>query len=425
MEAPPHRHRRIRFPPLIRHVRPVPVFQALRRALSVFRVGPLLNPGSAFNRWRTQRALRSAARAARDPKRKRDWQNKFHLNGLTWHHLYISQDLQRIHSFLRELHRLSERPNSHMYPRSSQPRITPEIQGVTLVRLERAYTFLLDNVYNVYNFLEKNVLFPWIESGIQDGGALQRALQIFSKERDRIEDDVDIIQTRLARLVCTTGYPYTSMGPCSASRTFSATRIRREKRYQDETDSRILATAAENGGDQNAIEEISKRRRSSLHIRNGYGPDTTGFSSPTKESAGQVIRNPTISWKSAPADEIRQLSIDLQTVIEDSDRLHKTERKLLYPLIARSFPEREQTRITNVLVYSMRSALAKFMIAVYQQAVDKHGTRSQWRYYKREVPLPLRMYTPVWRSRLYDGSPLGWLRRTSVKDVARGEVTPP
>lgn len=408
------------FGPLVRSVGSVPFVRVLRHAFSVFRVAPLLNPGAAFARWRSQRALRAASRAARDSKQKRDWQNKFHLNGLTWHQLYVAQDLRRIQLFLRELQRIKDRGAVFVNSSSTrQPHVSPETQVLTLVRLERAFTFLLDNVYGVYNSLEKQVLFPWIEAGVQDGAALQRALQLFSKERDHIEDQADLIQSRFARLVCSTGYPYASMGPCSAARSFSATRIRREKRQREAADSCALAEALKNGGAEDA-DEISRRRRSSLFIRHGYeaseNKSSSGKNSPHERS--QV-------WQPAPFDEIRQLSSDLQEVIDDSERLHKMERKTLYPLIAKTFSEREQGRITHVLVYSMRSALAKFMISVYHQAVDKQGSRSQWRRYKREVPLPIRMYTPIWRARFYDGTPLGWLRRTSLKDVSNGEITAP
>lgn len=415
------------FSPQVRSVGSVPFVRVLRRAFSIFRVGPLLNPGAAFARWRSQRALRAASRAARDSKQKRDWQSKFHLNGLTWHHLYIAQDLRRIQLFLRELHRIKDRGAVFVKsPTKNSPRVTPEAQVLTLVRLERAFSFLLDNVYGVYNSLEKQVLFPWIEAGVQDGAALQRALQLFSKERDHIEDQADLLQSRFARLVCSTGYPYASMGPCSASRSFSATRIRREKRQREAADARALGEALKNGGGEDA-DEISRRRRSSLFIRKGYEPSKNGSVSSSKAS---VLKNGLLeqhvqNWSPVPADEIWQLSADLQEVIDDSERLHKMERKTLYPLIAKTFSEREQGRITHVLVYSMRSALAKFMISVYHQAVDKHGSRSQWRRYKREVPLPIRVYTSVWRARLYDGTPLGWLRRTPLKDVSNGEVTAP
>lgn len=413
--------------PLVRRAGAIPFVRTLRRAFSVFRVAPLLNPGAAFARWRSQRALRAASRAARGSKQKRDWQNKFHLNGLTWHQLYIAQDLQRIHMFLRELQRVKDRGAVFVNSSAAKsPRVSTEAQVLTLVRLERAFTFLLDNVYGVYNSLEKQVLFPWIEAGVQDGGALQRALQLFSKERDHIEDQSDLVQSRFARLVCSTGYPYSSMGPCSAARSFSASRIRKEKRQREAADARALAAALKTGGGEDA-DEISRRRRSSLYIRKGYEPSENGNTSSPKALGGKNRPNQydPDNWRTVPSEELRQLSCDLQEVIEDSDRLHKMERKTLYPLIAKTFPEREQGRITHVLVYSMRSALAKFMISVYQQAVDKHGSRSQWRRYKREVPLPIRVYTPVWRSRLYDGTPLGWLRRTQLKDVVNGEITAP
>lgn len=141
-------------------------------------------------------------------------------------------------------------------------------------------------------------------------------------------------------------------------------------------------------------------------MKEGYRPEEGKFVTP-------------VAVKRVSADELRQISIEVADLIEDTETLHRTERGLLYPLIANTFSEREQARLTNVMVYSMRSVLAKFIITIYHQAVEKNATRAQWKWYKREVPLPIRVYTPVWRKRLFDGSPLGWLRQTPVKSLGR------
>lgn len=405
--------------PLVRRAVSVPFFHTVRRAFAIFRTNPFFTPRLTFSRWRSHRALRAAARAARDRRPDRDWQENFRMNGLTWHHLYITQDLRRIVLFLRELQRRTETPNTPKIGEQTLALVSQSVLGspavgAVLVRLERSYAFLLDNVSDVYNSLEKHVLFPWIEAGIPDNAALSRALLLFSKERERIEDEADRIQSRFARLVCTTGYPYSSLGPCSKARSYSATRSRREKRRRERTDARSRASAWKDGGEEGAVEEVSRRRRSSMFIREGY-----------KQAVDENRSEPPapIEWRSVSMEEVRQITMGVHTLLDDTERLHKTERSLLYPLISKSFTAKEQLRLTYVLVYSMRAALAKFLIAVYHQSVQKHATLPQWKWYKREVPLPIRVYTPVWRARLYDGSPLGWLRATPVRDIGRANIS--
>lgn len=498
-----------RFPPILQHLASFPLIRATRRTLSTFMLSPVFTPRATFARWRTQRAIRAATRAARVKDKKRDWQNRFRLNGLTWHHVYISQDLNRIAFLLRELQRnLEPRPEPRRMLRGKNPNdqaktdedknnkenekdnksessgssVTPftpvsiPVTGATLVHLERSYAFMLDNVFDVYNSLEKHVLFPWIINGVdvsslssanskavqvpskdknndknkkkndktESSGqidmekyiALQRAMSLFSTERARIEDRADMIRSRFARVVCSTGFPYTYGGPCNSSSTFnSASRLRREKRRGETVDARARAAALKDGGEEDD-KEVARRRRSSLYIRTGYLPlpvddeerkSLQGYGKKKIEDTAIVNCTSTSSfkWRTPAVDDMRALHADLATLIEDTERLHRTERKLLYPIIANVFSEQEQNRLTNVMVYSMRSALAKLLITVYQQSVEKQASRAQWRFYKREVPLPIRVYTPVWRARLYDGSPLGWLRNTSLKDMRESPLAVP
>lgn len=495
-----------RFPPILQHLASFPLIRATRRTLSTLTLHPLFTPGATFARWRTHRAMRAAARAARVRDKKRDWQKRFRLNGLTWHHVYISQDLNRIAFLLRELQRnlepkpeprrvmlrgkkpadkvktdenkneKKEKDSKSKTSTSNVTSFTPvsvPVTGATLVHLERSYAFLLDNVFDVYNSLEKHVLFPWIVNGIDVSSlsstnskavqvpskdkkktdnnnktesnnqtdmekyiALQRAMSLFSTERDRIEDRADMIRSRFARVVCSTGFPYTYGGPCNSSSTFnSASRLRREKRRGEIVDARARAAALKDGGEEDD-KEVARRRRSSLYIRTGYLPlpvdeeerkSLQGYGKKKIEDTSVVNCTSTSSfkWRTPAVDDMRALHADLATLIEDTERLHRTERKLLHPIIANVFSEQEQNRLTNVIVYSMRSALAKLLITVYQQSVEKQASRAQWRWYKREVPLPIRVYTPVWKARLYDGSPLGWLRNTSLKDMRESPLAVP
>lgn len=432
--------RRLMSFPLMQHFGSLPLIQATRRAISSFPLNPIFTPRATFARWCTHRAMRLATREAREKDIQRDWQKKFKLNGLTWHHQYISQDLHTISQFLCDLERNDNRGGSrgggggkgkHM--------IMPlplQVSGMTVVQLERSFAFLLDNVYDVYNSLEKHVLFPWIIGGVthtQSGNAIaiKKAMNLFSKERDRIEDRADIIRSRFARLVCTTGFPYTSMGPCANSRTFSqtASRQRRERRKGESLDSKAQSKALKekNSHQLSSDKDVSRRRRSSLYIRAGYLPSPESSDEQSLKGLGKkkiedslTVRESRVKkWNCIDMNELKGLSMDLSNMIEDSDRLHKTERSLLFPIIAKCFGDTEQDRLTNVIVYSMRSALAKLLVTVYHQSVEKQGSRSQWKWYKREVPLPIRVYTPVWRARLYDGSPLGWLRNTCMKDIRK------
>lgn len=274
-----------------------------------------------------------------------------------------------------------------------------------VVRLERSYAYLVDNVWDVYNSLEKDVLFPWVLQGVPQDYAVMRALALFGKERDRIEDSVDMLHNRFAKVVCATGHGYSSMGTCGGRRV-CATRKRRVKRRRERQDKK-RRQAALNGN--SSASENSRRKKANLQIREGYSPPEE---EERKNGGERALRN-------INADEILVLAKEMGEIIEDTERLHKTERGLLYPIIANTFPEQEQARLTNVLVYSMRSALAKFIITIYHQAVEKHSARTQWNYYKKEVPLPIRVYTPVWRKRLYDDSPLGWLRTSNPKQLLK------
>ena len=386
MIAPENERRLPNFPQL----RPLQRLRSLQSAITTLRLLPLFNPQQAFARWRRQRAMRMAARAAKQKNVDREWVEKFRLNGLTWHHLYISQDLRRIALFLAEIQKaMPERPEVSRH----------------LVPLERSYAYLLDNVWEVYNSLERHVLFPWVLSGVDNDPAVAKALDLFGKERTRIEDAADVIQSRFSRLVCSTGYAYASLGPCTSPRRMNASRARRIKRKRERADAKARA-AALTGDDK---DKDSRSKKASLYLRDGYYP-------PEEET-------PTVAkvTKLANPDDLRSISADLAMVIEDTEKLHKMERGLLYPIIANTFPEREQNRLTHILVYSMRSALAKFIITIYHQAVEKRGSRSQWKWYKREVPLPIRVYTPVWRKRLFDHCPLGWLRQTPVRAITHAK----
>lgn len=333
--------------------------------------------------------MRVASQAARRKNLDREWMNKFHMNGLSWHHFYISQDLRRISLFLQEIDKAI--PNR------------PDVAN-RIVPLERSYAYLLDNVWDVYNSLERHILFPWVLAGVRNDPAVLKALQLFSKERTRIEDSADLIQSRFSRLVCSSGYPYASLGPCTSPRRMNATTSRRIKRRREAADAKARAKAL-TGSD---TDMAARRKKASLNLREGYHPPAEETPSVTK-----ITRHVNM-------DDIRAISADLSTVVQDTERLHKMERDLLYPIIANIFPEREQARVTNVLVYSMRAALAKFIITIYHQAVEKRATRTEWKWYKRAVPLPIRVYTPVWRKRFFDGSPLGWLRQTPVRALING-----
>ena len=371
-----------------RNFQPLPILRACFSAFSAIRYLPIFTPKATLSRWRSKRAMRNAAREARDKRlERRDWTRRFRLNGLTWHHLYISQDLRKIVSFLKEI---ENKPST----------------ADALIPLERSYAYLLDNVWDVYNSLERDVLFPWIQNGITENVALDRALLLLSNERNRIEDTADVIQSRFSKVVCATGYPYTSLGPCSQSHKFNASRNRRLKRIREGKDSKARAAALVG---MSKKEEDSRSKKASLSLKEGFQP--------SEENEKLRLKANKFKVKNIPYDEIGQMTSDIVNLIEDTERLHKTERGLLYPLIAEKFSAKEQNRLTNVLVYSMRSSLAKFIITIYHQSVAKHDSRSQWRWYKREVPLPIRVYTPIWRARLFDGCPLGWLRNTCVKSL--------
>lgn len=409
-----------RFPLLkvVTGVQTFPLLKAVRRTLAVLRLNPLLTPRGTFARWRANRAMRATARAAREKEQPRDWQKLFRLNGITWHQFYISQDLRRISLFLRELHRsLETNPNSASLLNSHAPLSAAE-SGTTVVQLERAYYFLLENICGMYSTLEKHVLFPWVQNGVPDNELLSRALALFSKERERIEDQADAIQSRFARLVCSTGYPYASLGPCSSSRSFSASRLRRDKRRLDAAEVNVHREEMQNKSEGSSADELARRKCSGLAVQAGYVPVVGNNGSSSLSNSG----TPSINWRNVSLKDLRQLRADLNTMIEDTERLYQTERSLLYPIIAKTFSNDEQVRITNVLVYSMPNSVSRLLITIYHQAVEKHATRAQWKWYKREVPLPIRMLTPVWRARLYDGTPLGWLRSTPIKDVSRGKI---
>lgn len=272
-----------------------------------------------------------------------------------------------------------------------------------LIPLERSYSYLMDNVWGVYNSLERQIFFPWVERGVPNNAAVSKALSLFSRERNRIEDDADVVKSRLSRLVCSTGYPYTSVGSCSMPHLLNATRARRIKRRGEAQAARARSAMLPGSVETN---EETLSEKDALQLRESYIPEEGKTEVPA-------------SLRGVNADEVRQITQEVGTLIEDTERLHKMERGLLYPLIANTHGEKEQSRLTNVMVYSMGSELAKFMITVYHQAVEKQASRTQWKWYKREVPLPIRVYTPVWRKRLFDGSPLGWLRSTTVKELGR------
>lgn len=375
-----------RFP----QVRPRQIVRMAASTLTAIRYLPIFTPRQTLTRWRSKRALRAAAREAKRGRKDRDWTDRFKLNGLTWHHLYIAQDLRRIQLVLRELEGRMIKGDDDSVAKG-------------LVKVERSYRYLLDNVWDVYNTLERQVFFPWIEGACQEEAAIGRALMLFGKERSRIEDVADNVSSRFSRMVCSTGFPYSSLGSCSLGRRLNAARVRKEKRRKERQAAKSRAKALSGVAESNVK---AREKKEALAMREGYKPEQE------KELAVTSLRRINL-------DELQAINVEVSNLIEDTERLHKMERGLLYPLIAEKFGEKEQSRLTNVMVYSMRSVLAKFIITIYHQAVEKHGTRTQWKYYKREVPLPIRVYTPVWRKRLFDGCPLGHLRQTSLKEFGR------
>lgn len=120
--------------------------------------------------------------------------------------------------------------------------------------------------------------------------------------------------------------------------------------------------------------------------------------------------------------EMKRTVMDLQDLLEDTERLHGMEQDVLFPYVARQFTKDQQRSITNKIVYMMDPPLAKLNLVSFHEALKtKLSTRADWRAYEKEVPTPVRLYLWVWKGRLWDPSPLARLDPTVTNPLTKKE----
>lgn len=263
------------------------------------------------SRWLLSRAASRARCAGGDVKRS---DRVFRLNGLRWHHMAIARDLRRFAAHVSALN-------------------CSGASAEALGDLQNIFGFFHDNIWNTYNSLEREVLFPWLCEGGEKGSGfadIRRAIDAFNSERDRIDIGARAVRAKLTALA----------------------------------------------------------RKGSL------------------QSA--TLRNPKVC-----SMEMRKLVSDVNVLLTDSERLHKTEQDILFPYISRQFTKDDQIRITYKIINMMDKSLAKLNLVSFHEALKTTtATRADWKNYEREVPTPVRLYLWVWKGRLWDPSPLARLDST-------------
>lgn len=291
----------------------------LARALGLL---PRVSVPRAWARLRMTLAVRSAGAlgASRDDAR-------FRLNGLRWHHLAIAAHLHALHA-------------------------RAQAEGAQAV--EPMFAFVLANVWGTYNALERDVLFPWLETGASEDKRVARALKGFAGERDRLERTARRVQGELRKIAVD-------------GQSTKKTKKRRRKRSR--------RTVAAVDAPPPVPEEGDARRAK------------------VPKKAGEVREADRV------AGEIKEL-------IEDAERLHRAERDILFPIIAATFSKEDQAKLTARMISSMDSGIARLQLVNYYETIKKGRHKDQLRRFQDEVPAPVRLMLPVWKRRLYDSSPL-------------------
>lgn len=104
------------------------------------------------------------------------------------------------------------------------------------------------------------------------------------------------------------------------------------------------------------------------------------------------------------AEDFASVARALADLLEDAERLHRAERDILFPIIATHFSESDQRAFTARMVRTMDINVARLQLVNYYETI-KHS-KEQLRKFQEEVPVGVRMFLPVWKSRWYDKTPL-------------------
>lgn len=273
----------------------------------------------------------------------------FRLHGWRWHHVAIGRELGAISTALG----------------SGVDCGDPSAVAAVV----DAFAFARRSVWAVHNTMEREVLFPWIDTGVceaaADGGrgpptvtavsrrgsggggrgggggggrggvagrsparqrAVSAALSSFAAERERLEAAATEVEARLARLAAATA----------------------------ERDAPWRGVAA-------------------------CGPETA--------RAAAAVR----------------------VLADEAAALFAAEEAALIPLVTGDFSADEQARVFLTAVHGLAGGLrgptAKLQLVLFHEALKAGGGGEEWGHFKREVPRPARAWIPVWKKRLYDGCP--------------------
>lgn len=270
----------------------------------------------------------------------------FRLHGWRWHHVAIGRELAAIATALG----------------SGVDCGDPSAVAAVV----DAFAFARRSVWAVHNTMEREVLFPWIDTGVcaaaADGGrgpptvtavsrrgggggdggggggggvagrsparqrAVSAALSSFTAERERLEAAASDVEARLARLTAATAdrdAPWRGVAAC--------------------------------------------------------GPETA--------RAAAAVR----------------------VLAAEAAALFAAEEAALIPLVTGDFSADEQARVFLTAVHGLAGGLrgptAKLQLVLFHEALKAGGGGEEWGHFKREVPRPARAWIPVWKKRLYDGCP--------------------
>eukprot|EP00172_Hildenbrandia_rubra_P000825 Plantae.Rhodophyta-Hildenbrandia_rubra.ctg1469.p1 GENE.Plantae.Rhodophyta-Hildenbrandia_rubra.ctg1469~~Plantae.Rhodophyta-Hildenbrandia_rubra.ctg1469.p1 ORF type:complete len:376 (+),score=81.03 Plantae.Rhodophyta-Hildenbrandia_rubra.ctg1469:169-1296(+) len=106
------------------------------------------------------------------------------------------------------------------------------------------------------------------------------------------------------------------------------------------------------------------------------------------------------------SNELRAILTKASQLLQDAQFLYDREESVVVPFVQRQFTTDEQNRLTFRLVSQMKGPEAKLQLANFVEVLKHLDNENEWAHYKREVPLPIRLYVHVWRGRYIDSSPL-------------------
>ncbi|GAB0489221.1 hypothetical protein MMPV_000438 [Pyropia vietnamensis] len=271
----------------------------------------------------------------------------FRLHGWRWHHVAIRRELGAIASALG----------------SGVDCGDPSAVAAVV----DAFAFARRSVWAVHNTMEREVLFPWIDTGVcvaaTDGGQGTPTVTAVSRRADGGGGG----RGGGSGIGVAGRSPARQRAVSAALSSFAAERERLE----------VAAT------------EVEARL--------------------ARLSAATADRDAPWRGIAACGPETARAAAAVRVLADEAAALFAAEESALIPLVTCDFSADEQARVFLTAVHrlagGLRGSTAKLQLVLFHEALKAGGGGEEWGHFKREVPRPARAWIPVWKKRLYDGCP--------------------